>query len=253
MDDGSTDSTAEIIRSYTDLRIRYELCPHDFVGTVNRGFNKARGKYIALFDHDDIMVPHRLQKQFDFMESHPDIVACGGWMKEFGASTKEWKSVTEYREIIIEFIERVKIYLCNPTVFIRKASINKYNIRYKNGYGYAADIKFWFDLIKIGKVTNLPEILVWYRTSETQTSKLTASESQKSAEVIFYELVDYLLSKLDDKEEIKPLLIHKLMPAMKKLNEYSLFSNRIYFFFMREIIEGLYKNGFLNIEEPLGL
>jgi glycosyltransferase involved in cell wall biosynthesis len=253
MDDGSTDRTAEIIRSYTDPRIRDELCLHDFVGTVNRGFDRAQGKYIALLDHDDIMVPHRLQKQFDFMEAHPDIVACGGWMKEFGISTKDWKSVTEYQEIIIEFIERVKIYLCNPTVFIRKASINQYSIRYKNGYGYAADIKFWLDLIKIGKVVNLPEVLVWYRTSESQTSKRTASESQKSTEVIFHELVDYLLSKLDDKEEIKLLLVHKLMPAMKKLNEYSLFSNRIYFFFMREIIEGLYKNGFLNIEEPLDI
>jgi glycosyltransferase involved in cell wall biosynthesis len=108
MDDGSTDRTAEIIRSYTDPRIRYELCSHDFVGTVNRGFDRAQGKYIALLDHDDIMVPRRLQKQFDFMEAHPDIVACGGSMWTFGSRSIVWEAPLEYPQIILECIRRIQ-------------------------------------------------------------------------------------------------------------------------------------------------
>ncbi|RNC63376.1 glycosyltransferase family 2 protein, partial [Proteiniphilum sp. X52] len=56
MDDGSSDDTADIVRTYKYPRIRYERCPHDFSGTFNRGVDIARGKYVALLDHDDMMV-----------------------------------------------------------------------------------------------------------------------------------------------------------------------------------------------------
>lgn len=253
MDDGSNDDTADIVRTYQDSRIRYERCPHDFAGTFNRGLSQAKGKYIALFDHDDIMVPNRLQVQFDFMETHTDIVACGAWMQEFGVSSNKWLSVSEYDRIILEFIGRKAIYMCNPTLFIRKESIDNHNLQYNPGYYFHADIKFWLDTIKIGRVANIPEVLVWYRTSKTQTSKQTRLELQKTAEVVFHELIDYLFSRLDDNEEVKSLLIKDVMPVIKEMTDLSFFSNSIYFSFMREIIEGLYKNGFINLKEPLSL
>ncbi|WP_298648579.1 glycosyltransferase family 2 protein [uncultured Proteiniphilum sp.] len=250
MDDGSEDNTAGIIGTYQDPRIRYERCPRNFAGTFNRGLSKAKGKYIALFDHDDIMVPNRLQVQFDFMETHTDIVACGAWMQEFGVSSNKWLAVNEYDQIILEFIDRKAIYMCNPTLFIRKESIDTHNLHYKEGYYFHADIKFWLDIIKIGKVANIPEILVWYRTSKTQTSKQTRLELQKTAEVVFLELIDYLFFRIDDNEEVKSLLTKDVIPVVKEMTELSFFSNNIYFSLMREIIEGLYKNGFINLKEP---
>ena len=74
MDDGSTDDSAEIIQSYTDSRIRYIPCSHHFVETLNRGIDTAQGKYIALLDHDDLMLPHRLKVQYEFMEEHPACI-----------------------------------------------------------------------------------------------------------------------------------------------------------------------------------
>ncbi|WP_019540969.1 MULTISPECIES: glycosyltransferase family 2 protein [Proteiniphilum] len=253
MDDGSYDGTADIIKTYEDSRIRYELCPHDFVGTFNRGVDIAQGKYVALLDHDDMMVPRRLQMQYDFMESRPDIVACGGIMRTFGKVSMDWVPTLEYDRIILEYLRRRTGPIFNPTCFFRKEIIDKYNIRYRRGYHFAVDTKFWTDVIKIGKIENIPEILVWYRTSNTQTSHVTLPESLKISHVIYQEFIDYLLSKLDDSEEIKPKLTGKFMPAMKKLTELSVFSSDLYFLFMREIIDGLYQNGFLNLEKPLGL
>ncbi len=110
MDDGSSDDTADIVRTYQDPRIRYERCPHDFSGTFNRGVDIARGKYVALLDHDDMMVPRRLQMQYDFMESRPDIVACGGIMRTSGKISIDWVPVLEYDRIILEYNKRI-IYL----------------------------------------------------------------------------------------------------------------------------------------------
>jgi hypothetical protein len=141
----------------------------------------------------------------------------------------------------------------NPTCFFRKEVIDKYHIRYKRGYHFAVDTKFWTDVVKIGKMENLREVLVWYRTSEKQTSYVTLPESQKMAHVIYQEFIDYLLSKLDDNEEIKHKLTGKFIPAMKKMVELSVFPTDLYFLFMKEVMDGLYQNGFLNLNKPLGL
>ncbi|MDR1169369.1 MAG: glycosyltransferase [Prevotellaceae bacterium] len=46
MDDGSTDRSAEIIQSYSDPRIHYKLCPHDFVSTLNKGIEITINQFI---------------------------------------------------------------------------------------------------------------------------------------------------------------------------------------------------------------
>lgn len=251
MDDGSSDDTADIIiGTYHDSRIVYELCPHDYIATMNKGFDKAKGKYVALFDHDDVMTPKRLQIQYDYMESHPDIAACGGSMKEFGVSSNLLMSVPEYEEIILEMLARERRYICNPCGFLRKEVIDRYSLRYKRGYSFNADIKYWSDILQIGKVVNLPEVLVWYRTSDKQTSRVTRIESQKAAEVIFQEHAEFFISRVMD-ADMRDKLENRLMPVLKKLADFSVFSNRRYFFFLYELINGLYRNGFINLSEPL--
>ena len=89
LDDGSTDSSKNIILSYKDDRIKYISCKHSFIDTCNKGLKLSKGKYIALIDHDDIMMPYRLDIQYRFMEEHPNVDACGGYMHSFGKH--KWK------------------------------------------------------------------------------------------------------------------------------------------------------------------
>jgi glycosyltransferase involved in cell wall biosynthesis len=85
-DDASTDDTAQIIREYERkypelIKPVYETenqySKRD--GTIFRLQNaRARGKYIALCEGDDYWTdPKKLQKQYDFMESHPEYTLCG--------------------------------------------------------------------------------------------------------------------------------------------------------------------------------
>ncbi|MDD4761099.1 MAG: glycosyltransferase family 2 protein, partial [Bacteroidaceae bacterium] len=84
VDDGSTDSTRDIIRSCQDERIVLLENKHDFIASLNLGMDAARGKYIARMDADDIMHPDRLKIQYSVMESEPSITVCGTWMQHFG-------------------------------------------------------------------------------------------------------------------------------------------------------------------------
>ncbi|MCK4395677.1 MAG: glycosyltransferase [Candidatus Marinimicrobia bacterium] len=78
IDDGSNDSSAEIIKSYNDPRIIIiQQESSGLAKALNNGIKKAKGKYIARMDADDISIPERLEKQLDFLENLRECVAVG--------------------------------------------------------------------------------------------------------------------------------------------------------------------------------
>ena len=82
VDDGSTDGSAEIIRSFEaqDGRIHFIQLEENFgVGAArNHALSAARGEYVTSMDCDDISVKTRLEQQVDFLNGNPEIGAVGG-------------------------------------------------------------------------------------------------------------------------------------------------------------------------------
>ncbi|MEK9180242.1 MAG: glycosyltransferase family 2 protein [Patescibacteria group bacterium] len=77
VDDGSTDDTAEVVRSFTDPRIKYMSQKNSGQSSArNAAIKVAKGKYIALLDADDIFYPEKLSEQVAYMEQHPDCEFC---------------------------------------------------------------------------------------------------------------------------------------------------------------------------------
>jgi hypothetical protein len=73
VDDGSTDSTPDVVKPYLD-RIRYIRKPNGgLLSTMNRGIAEARGELICLFSGDDEYVPRKTRAQVDFMLAHPEV------------------------------------------------------------------------------------------------------------------------------------------------------------------------------------
>lgn len=72
VDDGSKDRTAEIIKSYSDSRIRfYTLQKNSGVAVaMNTAISMARGSILAFLDADDIWKPEKLEKHVEFMTSN---------------------------------------------------------------------------------------------------------------------------------------------------------------------------------------
>jgi len=75
IDDGSTDNTANIIKSYSDSRIKY-YWQNNSGGPAsprNSGIRYSLGEYIFIFDADDVMLPDKLGDSIAVLDSEPDV------------------------------------------------------------------------------------------------------------------------------------------------------------------------------------
>ena len=74
INDGSADGTEELIKAYTDKRIKYFYQKKQGQnGAKNAGLIKAQGEYISILDSDDIWLPTKLEKQVNILDQHHEI------------------------------------------------------------------------------------------------------------------------------------------------------------------------------------
>jgi len=174
IDDGSTDSTLDIIKSYKDHRIR--LLKNDKnmsqVASLNIGLDHALGEYIARIDVDDIMLPDRLKKQLSFLIRRPEAALVGSWgeaIDKFGKSIVTSKLPVRKEEIIATILFGGFISIHSSFMFRKKSilDIGKYNEK----FSFVEDYKLVIDLLLKGYVVkNIPEVFVKYRFHDDRIS-----------------------------------------------------------------------------------
>jgi len=77
VDDGSRDNTAEVVKSFTDPRLKYiKKEPNaGFAAACNTGIRAAAGEYISTLDSDDLWKPDKLEREVGFLDAHPEVQA----------------------------------------------------------------------------------------------------------------------------------------------------------------------------------
>lgn len=165
VNDGSTDNTEKIIRSFTDERIILINQPHRGIASaLNKGIFKINSDYIARFDADDICFPTRLEEQVIFLDTHQNYILVGSdaeYISEEGEHLFDFKCIGHTYEEINE-----KFYSYCP--FIHSSVMyRKYPVRNEGGYCLHAhnfeDYFLWLQIKKYGKFHNLPHQLTKVR------------------------------------------------------------------------------------------
>lgn len=189
--DGSTDKSLEIIKSYKDNRIKiFDSINEGYLHHLNRGINESKGKYIIRMDSDDVSVLTRIEKQVSFMEENINIGVCGTWAKVID-SQEEIKYETNCSKLncLLFFTNPI----VHPSVIIRKSILSDNNLFYDDQYYTSEDYNMWVEISKHSKIANYPEILLNYRRHNSQISYKQS-------------LNQLLLSNLIREKQVKTLL-----------------------------------------------
>lgn len=174
VNDYSSDSNVEqIIKSYDDPRIAYSVNERNLgiAATRNKMLDMAKGRYIAVMDHDDICLPERFAKQISVMENNPSIGICGTGQKRFGKLFKNNTIIYPERDQDIRAEMFFKCVIHHPSTMMRKETLDRHHIRYDETLVSLNDRILYRDISEHAALYNLPEVLCLYRLHAGMTSK----------------------------------------------------------------------------------
>lgn len=148
VDDGSTDSTKELIETYNE-DITYIYQENQGQGAArNQGIKVAQGDYIVFLDADDYWELEFLQTCYDFLESHPELVAVNTAQKTY-YSEAEFKihpiALMEENPLIIKDFFDVWAkhdHIRTGTVMIRKSIVDKAGMQNAK-LRVSQDLEYW--------------------------------------------------------------------------------------------------------------
>lgn len=182
IDDGSTDTTSDIVKSLCDRRIR--SIRHDtnrgLITRLNEGLAEAAGRYIARMDADDLCHRERLDRQFQFLEGHPEVGVVGSAVRIIDA-TGRGRIVYQYPEEheVIDWVMPFVCPLVHPSIMMRRDLV-----RSVGGYSadavHAEDYDLWERLLPRTRLANLPEPLLNLRKHDESVTVRHATDHRET-------------------------------------------------------------------------
>lgn len=171
IDDGSTDSSLQIARSFDDPRIVIERNGRNLglIRTLNKGLDLTRTEFVARMDCDDWAFPRRLEQQVAFLDRNPGVGLCGSHYEIFTGNRRETVKAPETHDEIFYGMLFDNMIL-HSSVLARTEFLNQYRLRYDEGYQHLEDYELWVRAIRLTRLANVPEVLLRYRSHPENVS-----------------------------------------------------------------------------------
>ena len=219
VDDGSTDRSAEMVRSFGKAVVYFEQKNAGQAAAVNAGIKASRGEYVGFCDQDDWWLPEKLERQVKFLEENKDValVYTDAFLGDEGGRVlhKTWMQSRKvnyadggYQECAVKLFDRN--FIPAPlTVLVRKSVFDKIGLLNEK-FSSAYDYDFWFRVLEAGyRIGYLKEPLAVWRTHAGQESR----NIRKAKKMLIGILGLFLKRKHDFFREHPFLVIKKYIKA----------------------------------------
>jgi glycosyltransferase involved in cell wall biosynthesis len=217
IDDGSTDTTAHVVASFTDQRIHYIYQPNQERAVArNRGISASQAKYLAFIDADDQWTPDKLAKQVALMESNPDLglvysdllytdPLTAKTLFLFSQKVKLYRGKVPIQRILIQnFIQ-------SPTPLVRKEVFEEVGLF--DPSLAVEDWDMWIRIVSRFPIDYIAEPLARYRVPENAVLWSRHPEIQHKA-------VLKMLDKVEQQLNLIPTLSKKMMRQARSQAHY---------------------------------
>jgi len=252
INDGSTDRTGEILKSYSDQRIK--IINHEknigLTKSLNKGLRVAKGEYVARQDADDISMPERLDKEVAFLDTNKNVGLVGTdyfLINEKDKIIDKINCLTESKDLKEKLLEGNQF--AHGSIVFKKECIEKVGM-YREEFKFAQDFDFVLRISEIFHIANIPEFLYKWRINIDSVSVNKKTLQDKYA-LLAIELAKERREKGRDKlqylpdEERKKFLDSYLFSSIHK-NHYKEISNN-YFFWSKILYQGKDYTGALKL------
>ena len=181
-DDGSTDSTVDVIKTFVDERIKL------FCFQQNQGASKAAnnciahssGEYIAMLSSDDAFYPDKLEKQVEFLENHTEVGAVFSQAEIINEQGSLLEKQDHFYQTAFLHENRSRFEwlhyfffngncLCHPSALIRRQCYEHMG-QYEEYYAQLPDFDFWIRLCSHYDIYIIPEKLIKFRVRSNEAN-----------------------------------------------------------------------------------
>lgn len=223
VDDYSDKICCEILGEYADRDSRIRIIRNrenlGITKSLNRGIDECHGQYVARMDADDISLPHRIERQVEYLENHSDIdvLACGANVyiegdevyrgniyhvdpnrlrHQFPGIYRKFSTAKERVHLSYGNIE-----FTHPTVVYRKSFLDRYNIWYDESLPKAQDYGMWVTCSKITQMDCLQECLFISRVNSDMSGVKASKQQIECSKVTKCSCLGALIEDASDTEK----------------------------------------------------
>lgn len=209
VNDGSTDGSADILdaQAAEDPRLRViHQENRGLIASLNRLVDEACAPWIARMDGDDISVPDRFARQLDFLARNPGHVVLGGnnvLIGPDGGKLEHGGAKPITHQDMLANLEHGPL-ISHPAAIIHRDTLRGVG-GYHPAFRHCEDYDLWLRLVALGKIANLPDILVEYRVYPEQVSSRHITEQACNAAIAWLAHKERAAGRPDPTEQLDRL------------------------------------------------
>lgn len=184
-DDYSTDHTVDELLKYEKEIDEIHLFDYNAYGRLKFLSTRAKGKYIAVINSDDIWEKDKIQKQVWYMENHPDVAACftGGQCVDENDQSIDFDLFLMDNMKKEDWMRQFYIYgncLAHPSVLIRTEIYQKLLNSGISVFRQLPDFWMWVKLVQKYEIHVLEQELIKFRMHESGNNANTSARTQEN-------------------------------------------------------------------------